>query len=219
MISEKQGLELKGGDDDVRRAVSKYLYDPRSIDDLEAKFARDVVEKLKHLVVNDAHIGSLQEDASVRTGSNKFIICCSADHAFKQDTFIETFGSKMDRYRVGAAINKELEPYGLTTRKSIEVLNTKSNDEISECCECCDSCCCFCWTCGISRAFVKTKQNTAREDKMKKLKHSTSDTYKVEIDLSILPSVPKNNSSGARITRPTIKDSFTSRSSMCISEK
>jgi hypothetical protein len=98
--------QLKSGDSDeyVRHAVSKNLYDPRSINELENKFARDVVEKLKHLVLNDAQIGSEQEDGSVRKGSNTFYVCCRADHAFKQDAFIETFMSKMDRYRVGTAI-------------------------------------------------------------------------------------------------------------------
>jgi hypothetical protein len=50
--------QLKSGDSDeyVRHAVSKNLYDPRSINELENKFARDVVEKLKHLVLNDAQI-------------------------------------------------------------------------------------------------------------------------------------------------------------------
>jgi hypothetical protein len=73
--------QLKSGDSDeyVRHAVSKNLYDPRSINELENKFARDVVEKLKHLVLNDAQIGSEQEDGSVRKGSNTFYVCCRAD--------------------------------------------------------------------------------------------------------------------------------------------
>jgi hypothetical protein len=221
----------------VQQAVATHLLNTRSIEELENLFARDVVEKIKGLVLNDVRVSERQADGSMRTGANSFLVTCQSEHAFKQDTYIETFRHRMDPYRLRVAIVNELRPYGLSiTTPRVNIARgpqTYPPYEDAHDGYYCSTCLLDMLTCCIYTkitSYKLEKKNKAEKKKYEdKLLNSTGDTYDVCLELVVLPSSPLNTidkygtSSGGQhdvlnnngsVTVTKLKDSFTSRSSI-----